>query len=69
VWIARAVDGLKPNLTEATHKANEPPTPPAPRTYCSSKAFENSDLALILETLEQAGWIVVDCAAQLRNWD
>jgi formate hydrogenlyase transcriptional activator len=28
------------------------------RTYYSSKAFEDSDRALILETLEQAGWIV-----------
>jgi formate hydrogenlyase transcriptional activator len=28
------------------------------RTYYSSKAFEDSDRALILETLQQAGWIV-----------
>jgi len=28
------------------------------RTYYSSKAFEDSHRALILETLEQAGWIV-----------
>jgi formate hydrogenlyase transcriptional activator len=28
------------------------------RTYYLSKAFEDSDRALILETLEQAGWIV-----------
>jgi transcriptional regulator with GAF, ATPase, and Fis domain len=38
-----------------------PPQIPAlhrTRTYYSSKAFEDSDRALILETLEQAGWIV-----------
>jgi transcriptional regulator with GAF, ATPase, and Fis domain len=28
------------------------------RTYYSSKAFEDSDRALILETLQQVGWIV-----------
>ena len=28
------------------------------RTYYSSKTFEDSDRALILETLQQAGWIV-----------
>jgi formate hydrogenlyase transcriptional activator len=51
-------DGVLPN---PLHKKQTEPMNPnlhRTRTYYSSKAFEDSDRALILETLQQAGWIV-----------
>jgi len=51
-------DGVLPNPLHK--KQTEPmiPTPRRSRTFQSSMTLEDSDRALILETLEQAGWIV-----------
>jgi formate hydrogenlyase transcriptional activator len=51
-------DGVLPN---PLHKRQTEPTIPSlhrPRTFQSSMILEDSDRALIVETLEQAGWIV-----------
>src|SRR5882762_10174715 len=51
-------DGVLPN---PLHKKQTEPMIPSlhrPRTFPSSMTLEDSDRALIVETLEQAGWIV-----------
>jgi transcriptional regulator with GAF, ATPase, and Fis domain len=62
-------DGVLPN---PLHKNQTEPIMPSlhrPRTFHSSTTLEDSDRALIVETLEQAGWIVGGprgAAAKLR---
>src|SRR5258708_29379033 len=51
-------DGVLPN---PLHKKQTEPMIPSlyrPRTFQSSTTLEDSDRALIVETLEQVGWIV-----------
>jgi formate hydrogenlyase transcriptional activator len=51
-------DGVLQNPLQKNQTGSMIPTLHRTRTYYSSKAFEDSDRALILETLERAGWIV-----------
>jgi hypothetical protein len=62
-------DGVLPNPLHKNQTELMIPSLHRPRTFHSSIDLEDSDRALILETLEQAGWIVVDRAAQRGNWD
>ena len=51
-------EGVLPNPLHKDQAERMIPSLHRTRTYYSSKAFEDTDRALILETLEQAGWIV-----------
>jgi len=51
-------DGVRPNPHRNIETEFLIPSPHRTRTFHSSMALEDSDRALILETLEQAGWIV-----------
>jgi formate hydrogenlyase transcriptional activator len=51
-------DGVLPNPLHKNQTELMIPKLHRTRTYYSSKTLEDSDRALILETLEQAGWIV-----------
>ncbi len=51
-------DGALPNPLHKKQTELVIPSPHRPRTFHSSMALEDSDRDLILETLEQAGWIV-----------
>jgi transcriptional regulator with GAF, ATPase, and Fis domain len=51
-------DGVLQNPLHKTQTELMIPTVHRTRTYYSSKTFEDSDRALILETLQQTGWII-----------
>jgi formate hydrogenlyase transcriptional activator len=51
-------DGVLPNPLHKKQTEIMIPSLPRTRTFRSSMTWEDSDRALILETLEQAGWIV-----------
>src|SRR5882757_7223396 len=51
-------DGVLPNPLHKKQTELMPPTLHQTRTFPSSMTLEDSDRALIVETLEQAGWIV-----------
>jgi formate hydrogenlyase transcriptional activator len=62
VWLAAprilSRDGVLPNPLQKKQTELMIPSLHRTRTFHSSMTWENSDSALILETLEQAGWIV-----------
>jgi len=51
-------DGVLPNPLHKKQPELLIPSPRRPRTFPSSVTLEDSDRSLILETLQQAGWIV-----------